>query len=68
MKSIIFNFSDGERHLSRVCPSEFDTQKWAETRREAFAMLQIVSISEEHHDDPHPEVVRNALKFLGDQQ
>lgn len=47
MKALIAVCSDGARHLLMVVPSSFDTQAWAESRREAFALLKIVQIEED---------------------
>lgn len=47
MKALIAVCSDGARHMLMVVPSSFDTQAWAESRREAFALLEIIRIVEE---------------------
>lgn len=46
MKGLILIFADGARHLATVVSADFDTQRWAESRREAFAMLQVVKVEE----------------------
>ena len=51
MKALIAVCSDGARHMLMVVPSSFDTQTWAESRRGAFALLQIVRILEEEGND-----------------
>jgi hypothetical protein len=47
MKALIAVCSDGARHFLMVVPSSFDTQAWAESRREAFALLEIIRILED---------------------
>ncbi len=47
MKALIAVWRDGSRHLLMVVPSSFDTQAWAESRREAFALLEITRIMED---------------------
>ena len=46
MKALVAVFSDGSTHMLMTVPSSFDTQAWAESRREAFALLKIVRIME----------------------
>lgn len=45
-KAIIAIHSDGSRHLLFVAPVDFDTQAWAQSRRQAFAMLDVVRVTE----------------------
>lgn len=47
MKSLIAVCSDGARHLLMVVPNSFNTQAWAQSRQEAFALLEIVRILEQ---------------------
>lgn len=47
MKALMAVWRDGTRHLLMVVPSSFDTQAWAESRREAFALLEIIRIVED---------------------
>ena len=47
MKALIAVWRDGSRHMLMVVPSSFDTQAWAQSRREAFALLEIIRIVED---------------------
>ena len=47
MKALVAVCNDGARHFLMVVPSSFDTQTWAESRREAFALLKIIRILED---------------------
>jgi hypothetical protein len=49
MKALVAVGAHGGRHMLMVVPTDFDTQTWAESRREAFALLEIVRVVEEHH-------------------
>jgi hypothetical protein len=48
MKALILVCRDGARHLAFVAPAAFDTQAWAQSRREAFALLRVVRVVEEY--------------------
>ena len=47
MKALIAVFNDGARFLLRVVPTNFDTQTWANNRRDSLTFLGIVRIIEE---------------------
>jgi hypothetical protein len=44
MKAIVLIGEDGGRHLAFVAPMSFDVQAWANSRRQAFALLRIVRV------------------------
>lgn len=46
MKAIILECRDGSRHLTCVVPLAFDTQQWANERRNAFRLLDVVRVIE----------------------
>jgi hypothetical protein len=47
MKALIGISRDGGRHMLMTVPKHFDTQAWANSRKDAFALLEIVRIVEE---------------------
>ena len=47
MKVLILVRVDGARTVAGVVPAAFDVQAWAETRRAAFALLEIVQVMEQ---------------------
>ncbi len=47
MKAIILVCSDGARHFAFVVNADFDTQAWANSRREAFALLEVIRVEED---------------------
>lgn len=48
MKSIIALHRDGTRLLLFVTGADFNTQEWANNRKQAFHLLRIVRILEEY--------------------
>ena len=44
MKALIAITLNGARHLIMVVPKEFDTQTWANSRIEAFKLLEVERI------------------------
>jgi hypothetical protein len=47
MKAIILVHHDGSRLLAFVTSVDFDTQAWANDRRDVFALLQVVRVVED---------------------
>ena len=46
MKAIVLVYRDGARHMAFVINAAFDTQAWAQSRKAAFAMLEVVAVEE----------------------
>lgn len=46
MKAIVLVNRDGTRCLAFVVSADFDTQAWANSRREAFRILDVVKVEE----------------------
>lgn len=47
MKTIVLVCHDGARTLAFVVPVDFDTQTWADARRESLRLIGVVKVVEE---------------------
>ena len=45
-KAIVLVCGNGARHLAFIADAAFDTQAWAQSRKAAFALLDVVAVEE----------------------